>query len=205
MSPLSEDSPLAVSHPHPHPEYTQQERAWLLNVAHEAVLSLLEGREIFPFEASQHLSQLRGVFTTLYWQRKLRGCVGYPAAVTPLYRAVTETARGAAFDDPRFAPLTLTEAMQTQISLSVLSPLAPISAEEIEIGRHGLLISDGACRGLLLPQVPFEHGWDRITFLEQTCRKAGLPVTAWLHGAKIEAFTAEVFADGDIVEIRTQK
>ncbi len=144
MSPQSEDSPLVLSHPNLQPEYTQQERAWLLNVAHEGILSVLEGREIFPFEASQHLSQLRGVFTTLYWQRKLRGCVGYPAAVTPLYRAVIETARGAAFDDPR-------------------------------------------------------------TFLEQTCRKAGLPVTAWLHGAKIEAFTAEVFADGDIVEIRMQK
>ena len=87
----------------------------------------------------------------------------------------------------------------------MLSPLVPISAEEVEIGRHGLLISDGACRGLLLPQVPVEHGWDRITFLEQTCRKAGLPVTAWLHGAKIEAFTAEVVADGDIVELRMQK
>ena len=87
----------------------------------------------------------------------------------------------------------------------VVTALREISAEEIEIGRHGLLISDGACRGLLLPQVPVEHGWDRITFLEQTCRKAGLPVTAWLHGAKIEAFTAEVFADGDIVEIRMQK
>src|SRR5438105_10338437 len=123
MSPLSEDSPLAVSHPHPHQEYTQQERAWLLKVAHEGILSVLKGREIFPFEASQHLSQLRGVFTTLYVEKKLRGCVGYPAAVTPLYRAVIETARGAAFDDPRFAPLTLTETMQLQVSLSVLSPL----------------------------------------------------------------------------------
>jgi len=205
MSPQSEDSPLVISHPNLQPEYTQQERAWLLNVAHQAISSVLEGGEIFPFEATQHLSQLRGVFTTLYWQRKLRGCVGYPAAVTPLYRAVIETARGAAFDDPRFPPLTLAEAMQLQVSLSVLSPLVPISAEEIEIGRHGLLISDGAGRGLLLPQVPVEHGWDRITFLEQTCRKAGLPVTAWLHGAKIEAFSAEVFADGDIAEIRMQK
>jgi len=205
MSPLSEDSPLALSHPHPHPEYTQQERAWLLNVAHEAVLSVLEGREVFALEASDYLSQLRGVFTTLYLDKKLRGCVGYPAAVTPLYRAVIETARGAAFDDPRFAPLTLSEAMQTQISLSVLSALVPIAAEDVEIGRHGLLVSDGARRGLLLPQVPAQQGWDRITFLEQTCRKAGLPVTAYLHGAKIEAFTAEVFADGDIVEIRRQK
>ena len=205
MSPLSKDSPLVLSHPNLQPEYTHEERSWLSKLARESILSLLEKRELIAFEASEHLSQPCGVFTTLHCEKRLRGCVGYPAAVTPLYRAVIETARGAAFDDPRFAPLTLAETTQLQISLSVLSPLMPISAEEIEIGRHGLLISDGACRGLLLPQVPVEHGWDRVTFLEQTCRKAGLPVTAWLHGAKIEAFTAEVFADGDIVEIRMQK
>ena len=67
----------------------------------------------------------------------------------------------------------------------------------MEIGRHGLLVSLGAYRGLLLPQVPVEHGWDRITFLEQTCRKAGLPPNAWQTGAQLEAFTAEVFGDRD--------
>ena len=195
MSPLSEHSPLATSHPKLQPEYTRDERAELLKLAHDAILSALEHREVLAFAASEHLSQLRGVFTTLYSDKKLRGCVGYPAAVTPLYRAVIETARGAAFDDPRFSPVTIAETMQLQVSLSVLSPLVPISAEEIEIGRHGLLISDGICRGLLLPQVPVEHGWDRITFLEQTCRKAGLPVNAWQRDAKIEAFTAEVFGD----------
>src|SRR6266550_5224883 len=116
MSPPSEHSPLVLSHPNSHPEYTQQERAWLLNAAHEGILSVLKEREIFPFEASQHLSQLRGVFTTLYLEKKLHGCVGYPAAVTPLYRAVIETARGAAFEDPRFPPLTLAEATQLQVS-----------------------------------------------------------------------------------------
>ena len=113
----------------------------------------------------------------------------------PLYRATIETARSAAFEDPRFAPLTLTEAPQIRIWLSVLSPLSPSPAEDVEPGRHGLLISLGDRRGLLLPQVPVEHGWDRVTFLEQTCRKAGLPLDAWQHGAKIEAFTAEVFGD----------
>jgi uncharacterized protein (TIGR00296 family) len=73
--------------------------------------------------------------------------------------------------------------------------LRPISPEAVEVGRHGLLISDGPRRGLLLPQVPVEHGWDRITFLEQTCRKAGLPLDAWQSGTAIEAFTAEVFGD----------
>ena len=82
-----------------------------------------------------------------------------------------------------------------QVSLSVLSPPQPIQADQIEIGRHGLLVSLGLYRGLLLPQVPVEHGWDRIQFLEQTCRKAGLPLNAWQTGAKLEAFTAEVFSD----------
>jgi AmmeMemoRadiSam system protein A len=131
----------------------------------------------------------------LYCQRKLRGCVGYPTALLPLFRTVIETARAAAFDDPRFIPLTLAEVGDLGVSLSVLSPLKPISPEEVEVGRHGLLMTEGPRRGLLLPQVPVEHGWDRITFLEQTCRKAGLPLDAWQTGATIEAFTAEVFGD----------
>ena len=124
-----------------------------------------------------------------------RGCVGYVLPVTSLYRTVAESARGAAFDDSRFPPVTRDEAPELQVSLSVLSPLHPIQPDQVEIGRHGLLISLGHYRGLLLPQVPVEHGWDRITFLEQTCRKAGLPPNAWQTGAKLEAFTAEVFAD----------
>jgi len=150
-----------------------------------------------PFESSLHLSELRGAFTTLHLDQKLRGCVGYPNAIVPLYRTVIETARAAAFDDPRFAPLTLAEAREIKLTLSVLSPLEPIRAEEVEVGRHGLVITLHGHRGLLLPQVPVEHGWNRITFLEQTCRKAGLSANAWCEGAMIDAFTAEVFGDED--------
>jgi AmmeMemoRadiSam system protein A len=112
-----------------------------------------------------------------------------------VYRAVAETARAAAFEDTRFRPVTLPEASQLEIELSILSPPQAIAAEAIEIGRHGLLISMAGQRGLLLPQVPIEHNWDRTTFLEQTCRKAGLPLDAWKRGATIEAFTAEVFGE----------
>lgn len=181
--------------PEPKPEYTPEERAALLQLAHDAVLATLQNRPLQPFKPSPHLSELRGAFTTVYSNDKLRGCVGYPTAVMPLYRTIVETARGAAFDDPRFVPVSLEEGRHLQISISVLSPLAPIRAEEIVIGRHGLIISQAGCRGLLLPQVPVEHGWDRTTFLEQTCRKAGLPMNAWKEGATIEAFTAEVFSD----------
>jgi uncharacterized protein len=195
MSPPSEDSSPFQSHRNIQPEYTPEERAWLLKLARDAIGSELEDRIMLAFEPTPHLSEPRGVFTTVYLGNRLKGCVGYPLALMPLYRAVMETARGAAFDDPRFAPLTLAEAPQLTISLSVLSPLSPFAAEDVEPGRHGLLISHGDRRGLLLPQVPTEHGWDRITFLEQTCRKAGLPLDAWRQGAKIEAFTAEVFGD----------
>jgi AmmeMemoRadiSam system protein A len=137
----------------------------------------------------------RGVFTTLYLGDQLRGCVGYALPIRPLYRAIGETARAAAFDDSRFNPVTAYEAPALKISLSVLSPLFPIASGQVEVGRHGLVISDGQRRGLLLPQVPVEHGWDRETFLEQTCRKAGLPMDAWRTPGALEAFTAQVFGD----------
>ncbi|MGA7576094.1 MAG: AmmeMemoRadiSam system protein A [Terriglobales bacterium] len=178
--------------------------------------------------AAPGLSEPRGVFTTLYLNRavngavsvegrgdarrgrepgresgrepdrELRGCVGYAIAMAPLYRAVAETARAAAFDDSRFLPVTREEALALQVSLSVLSRLFAIHPEAVEVGRHGLLISEGARRGLLLPQVPIENGWDRETFLDQTCRKAGLALDEWRRSATIEAFTAEVFSDADV-------
>ena len=195
MSQPSESSPTLPDPPELQPEYTQEERTALLDLAHESILAALENRDRRPFLPTQHLSQLRGAFTTVYSQRKLRGCVGYPTAVSPLYKTVIETAQSAAFEDPRFVPVSSSEAAGLKISISVLSPVAPIRAEDVIIGRHGLIISEGVFRGLLLPQVPVEHGWDRVTFLEQTCRKAGLPLDAWKSGAKIEAFTAEVFGD----------
>ena len=193
------------------PEFSFDQRRTLLRIAHEAILSVLEHRplpEVPPLLPG--LSDLRGVFTTLYLRgdqhagqhrdlhRQLRGCVGYAVPIAPLYRAVAETARAAAFDDSRFLPVTREEALRLEVSLSVLSRLFPIRPEEVEVGRHGLVISLGARRGLLLPQVPVEHGWDRETFLEQTCRKAGLPLDAWRKTAAVEAFTAEVFADADL-------
>jgi len=138
------------------------------------------------------------VFTTLYLHGELRGCVGYVFPVLPVYRAVAETARAAASEDSRFMPVGRDEAPHLEISLSILSALRPISADEIHIGRHGLVVSMAGRRGLLLPQVPVEHHWDRITFLEQTCRKAGLPLDSWKRDATLEAFTAEVFADSEM-------
>jgi uncharacterized protein len=208
-------------------EFSPEQRRSLLGIAHEAILCSMEHRPFADAPASAALSEPRGVFTTLYLspaeisaetrgevrrdasigsglhrqphrQLQLRGCVGYAEPVAPLYRAVAETARAAAFEDSRFFPVTKQEVPRLEISLSVLSRLFPIHPEAVEIGRHGLVISQGRRRGLLLPQVSTENNWDRETFLEQTCRKAGLPGDAWRNGACIEAFTAEVFSDADV-------
>jgi AmmeMemoRadiSam system protein A len=176
-------------------EFSRDERILLLQLAHDSILSALERREISLNPPTPHLSEPRGVFTSLYLHGELRGCVGYVLPVSPVYRAVADTARAAAFEDMRFHPVTLPEARDLEIELSILSPPQPISPEAVEIGRHGLLITMVGHRGLLLPQVPTEHNWDRTTFLDQTCRKAGLPPNAWQQGATIEAFTAEIFGE----------
>ncbi len=176
-------------------EYSAEERNLLLRLAHQSITSALEHREISLDPPSEHLAQPRGAFTTIYHHGDLRGCVGYVLPVASVYRTVAETARAAAFDDTRFPPLRWEELSGLEVSVSILSPPELIQPEQVEIGRHGLVISMGARRGLLLPQVPVERNWGRETFLAQTCRKAGLPDDAWRTGAKIEAFTAEIFAD----------
>src|ERR1700689_4055602 len=152
-------------------EFSQDERPTLLRLAHDSILSVLENREIPLDPPTAHFAEPRGAFTSLYLRGALRGCVGYVLPVSPVYRAVADTARAAAFEDTRFHPVTPPEACDLEIELSILSPPQPISAEAVEIGRHGLLITLAGRRGLLLPQVPTEHHWDRTTFPEQTCRK----------------------------------
>jgi uncharacterized protein len=192
MSPSSDPVVLTRS-----PEFSSEERALLLQLAHQAIASAL-GRYEIPLEPpSAHLGEPRGVFTTLYHRGSLRGCVGFVFPVASLYQAVVETARGAAFEDTRFWPVTREELPELEVSLSILSELTAIQPDQVEVGRHGLVVSHAGHRGLLLPQVPIEHGWDRTTFLEQTCRKAGLPADAWQKGALLEVFSAEVFGDAD--------
>ena len=178
-------------------EYTTEERRILLTLAHATIESALKREAIFLEPPSTHLAEPRGAFTTIYVAGELHGCVGYVIPVASLYRTVAETARGAAFEDTRFPPITRADLPALEVSLSILSTLQAVRPEQVEIGRHGLVISQHGQRGLLLPQVAVEHGWDAATFLEQTCRKAGLPQDAWQKGAKIEAFSAEVFGDAN--------
>ncbi len=176
-------------------EWSLEERAQLLRLAHDAIAAALADDPADWIAPTPHLGEVRGAFTTLYLDGHLRGCIGYPIGMCPLWRTVAETAVAAAFQDPRFHPVTREEAPRLKIDISVLSELFPITSEEVVVGRHGLLISQGNRRGLLLPQVATEQQWDREMFLAHTCMKAGLPPDAWKHGASLHAFTAEVFGE----------
>ena len=193
MSPPSDISHSAVSRNAA--EYSPEERRILLDLAHRSIETALADQPIDTAAFNEHLAEPRGAFTTLHLFGKLRGCIGYVLPTGSLYQTVAETARAAAFDDPRFQPVTEDEAPELKVEISVLSVPRPIRPDEIEVGKHGLIITAGARRGLLLPQVPVEWEWRRETFLEQTCVKAGLPPDAWLRGAEIQAFTAEVFGE----------
>ena len=141
------------------------------------------------------LNERCGAFVSLHKSGNLRGCIGHVLPVQPLYQTVAVCAVDAAQRDPRFSPISPKELSAIQIEISVLSPLQDIEAGKIEVGRHGLLVSEGPRRGLLLPQVALQWGWDARKFLEQTCLKAGLEKDAWRRGAQVEAFTAVVFGE----------
>jgi AmmeMemoRadiSam system protein A len=175
---------------------TEADQITLLRMAREAVEECLGHPRLAEIpELAEALRQPCGAFVTLRKGKRLRGCIGYVEAVRPLHSTVRECAVAAALHDPRFPAVTSQEIPELSLEISVLSPLTEIAPEKIEIGRHGLLISRGAQRGLLLPQVAMEWNWNREQFLEETCLKAGLPPDAWQHGARIQAFTAQVFEE----------
>ena len=136
----------------------------------------------------------QGAFVTIRIRGQLRGCIGYIESPMPLMAVVAEAAAKAAFEDPRFPPLSSAEYPNSTIEISVLSELSPLgSPEEIEVGVHGLLVESGEHRGLLLPQVALEQGWDRTAFLSALARKAGLPAVTWDDGCtKVFSFRAEI-------------
>jgi len=168
-----------------------------LEVARQAVRAAAETgrRQEPPAGAPDRLREKRAAFVSLHKRGELRGCIGSTMARLPLDQAVADAAYSAAMQDPRFDPVTVDELPDIDVEISVLSPLAEIRPEEIVVGRHGLMISSDFARGLLLPQVAESRGWSAERFLEETCRKAGLPGDAWRHGAKIQAFTAAVFGE----------
>ena len=139
-----------------------------------------------------------GAFVTLHQHGRLRGCIGTFHGEGHLCRTIESMAYAAGWQDPRFPHLRPDEIAHLDIEISVLSPLRQITdVAEIEVGKHGIYISKGFNRGVLLPQVATEQGWDRETFLAHTCLKAGLPPDAWKKGATIEIFSADVFGEKD--------
>lgn len=173
-----------------------EEKHELLTIARNSVISVLEGK---TFDLTTSLSGLRrncGAFVSLRKKGELRGCIGTFESNKPLYETVVEMARSAAFKDPRFSPLQADELKEVDFEISVLSPLREIKdINEVELGRHGLNITKGFNRGVLLPQVATEQGWDLETFLSHTCQKAGLSPDEWKKGVKIEIFSALVFGE----------
>jgi AmmeMemoRadiSam system protein A len=169
----------------------------LLGLARKAIVEAVTRKEL-PETIPQEgiFGERRGVFVTLHVGGELRGCIGTTESDERLGDATVRCAASAALRDPRFPPMRGEELQGLSIEISVLSPLTPIRAEDIEIGRHGLVVFDENHRGLLLPQVAPEHGLNREQFLSETCRKARLPQDAWRWpSTRIEAFTCEVFSD----------
>lgn len=137
-----------------------------------------------------------GAFVTLHTRGRLRGCIGQMEGARSLADTIVTCAIGAALHDPRFMLVSSEELSALEIEISVLSAPEPVRAEEIEAGRHGLLVTNGAARGVLLPQVATERGWTSQRLLEETCRKAGLPPDAWRDPqTQVLAFTAEIFSE----------
>ena len=172
-------------------------RAELLGIARRAIAEIVRDSQRTEAKTTNPALQTpQGAFVTITIGGELRGCIGTFREDTPLYRTVGQMAVAAAREDPRFPPLTAAELPKIHVEISALTPMRPVAdVREIEVGRHGLYITKGFNSGVLLPQVATEYGWDRTTFLEQTCRKAGLPKNAWQEGAKILSFEAEVFGE----------
>ena len=179
---------------------TAEQRQILLSLARRSIEAVLDGRRpvLDPSQLDEVLTRPSGAFVTLHTKDgDLRGCIGSIEAVAPLCDAVASNAVNAAFRDPRFYPVRAEELPSLQIEISVMSPIVGVAdPSEIEVGRDGLIIRRGSRAGLLLPQVATEYGWDRETFLSQTCVKAGLSPDSWHDSAcRIERFSAEVFGE----------
>ena len=151
-----------------------------------------------PIERGGALDGPGAAFVSIHRTGELRGCLGRLDVSLPLGETVAHLAALVADSDPRFVPLARHELAEVDLEISVLTPEQEVTdINEIEVGRHGLIVEQGPRRGLLLPQVATEHGWDRFTFLEQTCIKAGLAPDAWRLGARVLCFEAQVFGEGD--------
>lgn len=174
---------------------TDKEKDLLRKLAHDTIEARLFNKKIPPVEIPENLKQYQGAFVTIKKKGELRGCIGYIKGYLPLHETIEKMAVQAAFHDPRFDPLRKDEFKDIELEISVLTPLKKINnIEEIEVGVHGIYIEKGFNSGLLLPQVATEYGWDRKTFLEHTCYKAGISKDAYKEkDTDIYIFSADIF------------
>jgi len=179
------------------PALSHEQRTVLLSNARHAVRNSVCGApESNPLPEDPVLRAPGAAFVTIMYKGKLRGCIGFVEPIKPLAEVVAHCAAAAATADPRFPPVTPVELPHIHVEVSILSPLRQIrDPHEIQVGVHGLFITQTGHHGLLLPQVATEFGWNRETFLLQTCLKAGLPGDAWKHGAEIHVFSVDHFTD----------
>ena len=180
-------------------ELSNEDKKDLLALARETIRRrLAEGKRgaVAPPAGRPELQERRGVFVTLHRGEDLRGCIGYPLPMKPLWEAVQEMALAAAFEDPRFPAVGRDELAELDVEISVLTvPRRVDGPGDVRVGVDGIIVSKGPLRGLLLPQVPQEQGWDREQYISFGCRKAGLAPDEWKRGVQIETFQAVVFGE----------
>jgi uncharacterized protein len=176
---------------------TEREQKELLRIARETIIAHVSGNTISDVSnPSRGLTLKNGCFVTIKQKGQLRGCIGNFVSDKPLWQLVQEMAKSAATQDPRFYPMKPADLDEFEVDISMLSPLKKISdVEDIVVGTHGIYIIKNHCRGVLLPQVATEYGWDRDTFLRHTCIKAGLQEEAWKKDCEIYIFSAQVFGE----------
>lgn len=176
----------------------------LIKLSRESISSYFSDKNVNVKDIKDEFSEVLGVFVTLNKNGELRGCIGFPEPVYPLYDGIIKAAYSAAFSDPRFPPVDKNELSDISIEISVLTKPEKIIVKktdeyikEVKVGRDGLIIRAGMGSGLLLPQVATEYKWDSKTFLEQTCVKAGLPPDSWQNTESIEVyrFQSQVFSE----------
>lgn len=182
---------------------TEKEKRFLLQLARTTIKTLLEGNKaedikVDKDDITETLGENRGVFVTLHTNdHELRGCIGYILPMLPLWQAVMENSRNAAFRDPRFKPLKKDEFERIKIEISVLTVPEKINdISEFRVGIDGIILKKGYHQSVFLPQVAPEQGWDAQTTMQYLSMKAGLPPEAWRDGATFETFQAEVFEEG---------
>lgn len=179
-------------------ELTAKEQKVLLSIARKAIETYIRTGEVYnePRE-EKSLNRRNGCFVTITQKGQLRGCIGNFQSERPLFKEVAEMAISSATKDPRFYPMKEDDLKDFKLEITVLSPLRKTeNVEEIEVGKHGIYLEKSFYRGVLLPQVATEHGWDRETFLRQTCLKAGLPTDAWqAEDTEIYLFSGQIFRE----------